>query len=266
MLDNFMKIFTEISFIFFAISCFIFGLSLAFNVFLSKTIQKIKKESDNNYKILNSEQQQKVDEVIKTSKCEFLEYTKQNKERNIQINNNRFLKFFHLKQKPVKEVTISLKDLFSTMLKGVYSSLNEENSKKTYLTFTERDIFYILNTLKIRLVKLIDSSKIIWLKKLQISVIVYSFSLYNKAIKIKNRFLIALSFKILEFISWFARVLSPVSLGKYLLQNYSGESVSEIIASSFIEIIGKELAVIYKNLQEKNYSIENCDKNCSENK
>ena len=52
--------------------------------------------------------------------------------------------------------------------------------------------------------------------------------------------------KVINFFMWFGRVFSPVALGKYYVKNLSSQGLNMLIYGTIVEIVGKELAVIYK--------------------
>ena len=249
MLDTFLNLFSEITFYLFLVTSIIFGISLAVNLFISNTVKKINVESNKNYKTLTVEEQSKCNEIISDVKKELSLIAKQTKYNKKVRQNNRFLKFFHLKEKSEIALEKDFKSVIRTSLKDIFNVFGSDG-KKTYLSLSERDLFIIATTLKERLNNLIVSAKIIWLKRLPISVILYSLSVYNTAIKIKNKFFIALTLKIINFFSWFAKVLSPASLWKKIVKDLSGESLEEVVTNSLIEITAKELCVIYKNIND----------------
>ena len=256
MLENVLNIFLEITFILLIISSVLFGISLALNLFISTTIIKIKKQSDKNFQTIDVDKSKKCLGVINSAKTDFLEYKIQLKEKKKIIKINKFRKFLRLKEKEIKEPSINQKDIFINLAKSISEVFNSNGKTTSYLSLSEQDIFMVLLTIKDRLEKLVTSADVIWLKKMPISVMVYAINVYNEALKFKNKFLVALIFKIMEFISWFSRFLSPVSVSRYFLKSLSGDTLSDILSNSFIEIIGKELSVIYKNKDEKDYKLQ----------
>ena len=120
-----------------------------------------------------------------------------------------------------------------------------ENKDRGYLSFTEREIFAVLDEFRLRLVDIIDSSKVIWLKGLKISFIIECWNIYDGAIKIKNRPFILLLASILDFFLWFSKFISPAGMSKYIVSSALGSSLSSLLSTSLIDIAGKELAVIY---------------------
>ena len=253
MLDTILKVFSEITFYFLLVTSFIFGISLAVNLLISNTFKKIRIESDKNYKQIPSEEIEKCDAIIKDVKEELSQLATQTKKNEKIRQNNKFLKFFVLKQKEEIVIEKSFKSILSKLLQEIFNVFKDKNdkSKKTYLSLSERDLFLIAITLKDRLNSLISSAKIIWLKRLPISVILYCLSFYNKAIKVKNKFFVALTLKLIGFFSWFIKIFSPESIWKEIIKNLSGETLEEGIVNSLIEIMAKELCVIYKDVCDK---------------
>ncbi len=256
MFESVLSVFLDITFILLIISSVIFGISLALNLFISTTITKVKKESERIFQTIDSDKAKKCLNIINNAKIDFLEYKSQLKEKKRIVKSNRFRKFLHLKEKDIKQPSIKQKDIFINLTKNISEVFNTSEKQASYLSLSEQDIFMILLTLKERIEKLVTSADVIWLKKMPISIMVYTFNIYNEALKFKNKFLVALVFKIMEFISWFSRFLSPVSVSRYFLKSLSGDTLSDILSNSFIEIIGKELSVIYKNKSEKDYKLQ----------
>ncbi len=254
MLDKILNLFSEVIFYVFAVTSVLFGVSLAVNLLITKTIKKVRFESDKNYHKLSVEEQAKCDEIITTAKQELSLLAQQNKINKKIRQNNRFLKFFHLKQKEEIVVEKNFKNISNDVLQKVFNVFNDKENK-TYLSLSERDVFLIAISLKDRLNSLISSSNIIWLKRLPISVVLYCLRVYNATIKIKNKFFVALTLKIIEFFSWFAKLISPTSVWKVIVKNLSGDTLEEIITNSIIEIVVKELCVVYKDICDKNVSV-----------
>lgn len=257
MLDTVLKVISEITFYFLLITSFLFGVSLAVNLLISNTFKKIRTESDKNYKTISEKDVKKCDAIINGIKNELSVLAKQTKKNEKIRQNNKFLKFFNLEQKEEIVINKSFKSILRQALQDIFNVFKDEKdkSKRTYLSLSEQDIFFIALTLKERLNNLITSSNIIWLKKLPISVILYCLSYYNKAIKVKNKFFVALTLKLLGFFSWFIRIFSPESIWKEILKNLSGETLEESITNSFIEIVAKELCVIYKDICSKKMTV-----------
>ncbi len=257
MLDTILKVFSEITFYFLLVTSFIFGISLAVNLLISNTFKKIRNESDKNYKQISIEEIEKCNAIIKDVKEDLSQLAKQTKKKEKIRQNNKFLKFFHLKQKEEIVIEKSFKSILSKLLQDIFNVFKDkkDKSKKTYLSLSERDLFLIAITLKDRLNSLISSAKIIWLKRLPISVVLYCLSFYNKAIKVKNKFFVALTLKLIGFFSWFIKIFSPESIWKEIIKNLSGETLEEGIVNSLVEIMAKELCVIYKDVCDKDIKL-----------
>ncbi len=250
MLDVILKVFAEVTFYLFLVTSVIFGISLAVNLLISTTVKKIVKESDKNYATLMPSEIDECNAIITAVKHDLSFLSTQTKKNKKIRQNNRFLKFFNLTERQETVIEKDFNTITNNALKDVFNVFNRDrkNAKKSFLSLSEQDIFLIAITLKERLTCLINSSKIIWLKRLPISVILYCLSIYNQAIKIKNKFFVALCFKLIEFCGWFTKMLSPASLWKQIVKDLSGESLEEIITYSLIEIVLKELCVIYKEV------------------
>ncbi len=254
MLETIIVLISEFTFLIFIVTSLLFGISLAVNLFISNTIKKIRRESDKNYKTLTNEEQAKCDLILSQARNDLSVLARQTKDNKKIRQNNRFLKFFHLKEKSEIVIEKDFKTIFRKTLQDIFSVF-EKGDKKSYLSLSEKDVFVIAISLKERLNSLISSAKIIWLKRLPISVILYCLSVYNTAMRIKNKFFVALTLKIIVFFSWIFKIFSPTGLSKKLVKDLSGDSVEEIITNSFIEILVKELCVIYKEICNGNAEI-----------
>ena len=254
MLDAILNVFSEITFYLFLVTSVVFGISLGVNLLISNTVKKIRNESDKKYKTLTSEEQYKCNDIMNDVKVELSNLASQTKTNKKIRQNNKFLKFFHLKQKREIVIEKDLKSIVRPALQDIFYVFSN-GDKKSYLSLSERDVFILAITLKERLNDLISSAKIIWLKRLPISVILYCLSVYNTAIKIKNKFFVALTLKVISFFGWFAKVVSPASLWKKIVNDLSGESLEEVVTNSIIEILVKELCVIYKEINDSDSRI-----------
>lgn len=247
---------TKTSFIFLIVMSVIFGVSIAMRKYIASVIKKVRKNSDANYKKLTDEEAKACNAAISAAKTDYGEFLKENKKQKKLENRNKIRKVFKLKQieAPVRSVTV--KEVMVSLAGGVAEPFlgYKGKKKRSFLSFSEREIFTVLKTLKIRLKEIIDSADIEYLKDVKISFVLECVGLVGKFGKIKNNGFYLLGFKIVNFFLWFTRFISPVGIGKYLVNDISGDNLQTLIADAFIDIVGQELAVIYK---EKSFGEEN---------
>jgi hypothetical protein len=126
--------------------------------------------------------------------------------------------------------------------------------ERGYLSFTEREIFSVIKLLRQRLEEIVDSSKIFWLKSVNISTFIIALNLYKSFENFKNKTGVVIAVWILDFFLWFGRVFSPHAITKYFLNEFAFDDLSVLIAKALVEVCGKELAFIYyqkSTLKEK---------------
>lgn len=230
-----------------------FGISIAVNLWLSSTVKNVQKEVDKNYKKIDNEEQRIVlDRAIYRAKQDFNEYLASAKKIKKIENRNKIRKVFKLKQKSVPKNEYDVKLIFNELLKGIYFPFdNGDKNFRGYLSFTEREIFNILKALNKRLEEIFSSSKIIWLSSIKISFIAECIFYYKKFENIKNKVWVVILLNVINFFMWFGKLLSPTALSKYYIKSISGDSLSSLLYTTAVEIVGKELAVIYKEQRFK---------------
>lgn len=240
--------FTKISFIFLIVMSVIFGVSVGMRKYIASVIKKVRKNSDVNYKKLTADEAEVCNAAISKAKSDYLIFLKEGKVRKKLEKRNKIRKVFRLKEKPLPEKSLQMKEILVTLAGGVAEPFLGYKGKKKrgFLSFSEREIFTVLKTLKIRLKEILDSTDIEYLKDVKISFVLNCVGIVGKFGKIKNNGIYILGFKIVNFFLWFTRFLSPTGVGKYLVNDISGDNLQTLIADAFIDIIGKELAVIYK--------------------
>lgn len=252
LIKSIMPYIPKISFAVLIVFSVVFGISLAMRKYISTVIKKIRKNSDLNYKKLTDEEAEICNLSIQVAKGEYIEFLKENKKRNKYKNRNKIRKIFKINQIKLPENNIGVKEIIVNLASGVAKPFLSSDGKKkiTFLSFSEAEIFTVLKTLKIRLKEILDSADIEYLKYIKISFILECVELVGKFGKITNNVFYIMLFKIINFFLWFTRFVSPVGIGKYLVNDISGDNLQTLIADAFIDIVGQELAVIYK---EKSY-------------
>ena len=244
-MSEFFKIFSDIVFVFFIVASIFFGFSLAVQSLIVKVIKNINAESDKNYLKVPEDKRLECNELIKKVAVNLSCLTEEQAQIKKIENNNKIRKFFKLKEKPIPHKKVTVKDIAIAVLDGVAETFYGVTDSKPHLQFSEREIFKILITLKNRAKDILSSTGIIWLKELPISFFVTCYNLYGAVDKIKNKPFVLLIIKIIDFCLWFTRIISPVSIGKYLVNDVSKNGLNDVINSTLASVIVKELSVIY---------------------
>ena len=235
-------------YLFLIVGSVFFGISIAVNFWLAKTINNVRKESDKNFKkYLTDSEQNKVNLAIKSAKIEYSNYNIQ-KEKNKKINRkNRFKRTLKLKEKPLLN-EFDIKEIFLTFIKDVYSPFSYKNGEERgYLSFSKNEIFSILNLLTLRVDKILSKSGASWIKNVKVSFIVSGIEAYSQYKSFFDKLWVLFAYNFIKFFMWFFRIISPVAISKYFIKNLSSNNLSTIISDTLVEVVGKELAVIYKN-------------------
>ena len=253
-MTEFLIFFGKITYVTLIISSVIFGISIAVDLWINVTIKNINKETDFNFgKIKDEETKNLVISKIDNANTKFVDFLKESKKIDKQKTRNKIRKFFKLKEKKVDKTTLNAKDILIELAKGVYEPFSNVNGvNRGYLSFTEEEIFTTLKLLIERVEKIFNSSNVIWLKTLKVSTLL---QIYNVRGAIKNNLFITVSLSLINFFMWFGRVFSPVSISKYFLKTINSQNLSGLISYSVVNILGKELAVLYKENRLKSESL-----------
>ena len=246
---DFLTLFTNVTFIIFIVGSIFYGISIGVNVYVKSVIKRIKNSTNQRFNAIKNETA-KISclSSIKEAQNQYLNYLEEKNKRQKAIRTNKILSLFSKKRITVYEEqsSIKAKDVFINLAKTMADPFsNYENKERGYLSFSEREIFAVLEEFRLRLVSIINSSNVIWLKSLKISFLLECYNVYDGAIKIKNRPFLLLVTTLLDFFLWFGKVISPVGMSKYIVSSALGSSLSSLLSSSIIDIAGKELAVIY---------------------
>lgn len=250
---SFINILSNIIFIFLVFSSLLFGFSVAVNLLVKKAIKNVLKESNKNFlKIQDAKKRKETLKFISEGKKDFQNYVNYYTCVKKIKKTNSIRKIFKIKEKQIPSYDKRLKTIINDLLKGVSKPfLNEDEG---YLSFSERQIFSILKTLRERIEKILTSTKIVWLRSVKISFIAYCFYVYGVIEDFNKRPFMALSYTILDFLFKFGRMFSFSNLSKRYLMDATSNSLSSLMVKTILEILGKELAVIYF---EKQNFIEN---------
>ncbi len=252
-MTEFLNAISPILYVFLVIGSVIFGISLAVNIWLYKTIGKVRKECDNNYqKNVTENENIFIEFHINNAKNEYAKFIAQTKKSNEIKRKNKIKKAFKLKGKKI-EVESSLKDIFLKLISEVSKPFsNYGGEDRSYLSFTKNEAFSILKALSSRLDAILSKSGVKWLKNVRISYVATGVELYVNYKNFFEKTFTIIIFNLINFFIWFFRVFSPVSIGKYFIKNYYSDSLNVLICDTVIELIGKELAVIYKTTRKGN--------------
>ncbi|MBR2377173.1 MAG: hypothetical protein IKA85_05275 [Clostridia bacterium] len=217
----------------------LFGISLAVNLWVSRTIFKIKKETDKNYfSNLTPKEINQVNFAINTAINDFVNLVKEDeKNKKKKIENIDF-----------KDDNTSKKyDVLHNLIIDVYEPFSVINENyRGYLSLTKNEIFGFLKTLLDRIDVILSSSDVKFVKKIKISHLLVGKDFYDGYKKSRENFLVKFICSVIDFFIWFFRITSPASLTKYVVKKFSNQGVVLQFWSAIVEIAGKELAVIYK--------------------
>ena len=237
----------KISYVFLIVMSVIFGITLAVQTYLSKSIKKILKNSRENFdKIADNNAKTECLKIINQSKTEMVEIFERDAKLKKIKKKNRVKKAINGKEKTVEDNSQTAKDVFLDLFKSTASVFSYYGGRERgYLSFTEREIFSVVNLLRERLKEIVDSSGIFWLKSVNISTFIIALNLYKSFEKFKNKVSVIIIVWLLDFFLWFGRVFSPHSITKYFLKEFAFDNLSVLIVKALVEICGKELAFIY---------------------
>ena len=186
-MSEFVKIFSDIVFVFFIVASIFFGFSLAVQSLIVKVIKNINAESDKNYLKVPEDKRLECNELIKKVAVNLSVLTEEQAQIKKIEKNNKIRKFFKLKEKAIPQKNVTVKDISIAVLDGIAETFYGVTDSKPHLQFSEREIFKILITLKNRAKDILSSTGIIWLKELPISFFVTCYNLYGAVDKIKNK-------------------------------------------------------------------------------
>lgn len=248
-MSELISFFSEIIKIFGIVGFITLGFSIAVKVYAILTAKKIQKASDVNYLSIDVEKRVFCDEAIEKSKTDINLYFKQSEElKKIKIR-NKLRRFFKLKLIEEPIVSINLKKVCLDMVKNLAAVFYGEDAEKVFLKFSEKEIFYILNTLKNRMLAIIDSTDIIWLKQIKIATVLQIFDVYNNFSKSKIGVTVFIVKGVVDVCLKISSLISPVSISKRFLNGISSKNLKDMVADTVFTVAGKELAVIYKDKQ-----------------
>ncbi len=250
-MNEFLVVFSKISFVTLIVGCVFFGFSLAVNFKISKIIKKIGNESDVNYYSIDVEKRKKCDEIILSIKNKAKIYLNEVKIIKKTIKNNKLKEKLRLKQKPVPNLSVNLKTISVEFIEGISTVFYGEGNEKAILKFSELEIYNMLTTVKNRVKDILTASGVIWLNELPISFFLNLFDAYGKIDKFKNKFSVTIILFIIDICLKFFRLISPVSSSKYWLKDLSGKELSQVITDTLLTVICKEFAVICMQKSQK---------------
>ena len=246
---DFLTFFTNFTYVFFIVGCLFYGVSIGVNIYVKSVIKRINKNTNLRFnKIEDDISKNECLASIKDAQSEYIAYLDECKKRKKLINKYKINSLCSKKTKRIDDVenTTKSSDIFINLAKNMANPFSfYENKERGYLSFSEREIFAVLEEFKLRLIDIINSSNIIWLKGIKISFLLECWNLYDGAIQIKNRPFMLFAISIIDFFLWFNKLISPAGMSKFIVSSAMGSSLSSLISLSIIDVIGKELAVIY---------------------
>lgn len=254
-------IIAKVSYVVLIIASVFFGMTLAVQIYVSSVIKKVLKNSRANFdKILDKKSKTECLEIIKQTEIEVVDYIETQNLIKKRKKRNKLKKAFNAKQNAEITSDLNAKTVFLDLFKGTASVFsNYGGRERGYLSFTEREIFSVIDLLRIRIENIIDSSNVIWLKTINISTFIVALNFYKSLERFKNKVWVILIVSIIDFFLWFGRVFSPHSLTRYVLKEFASDNLSVLISKAMVEVCGKELAYIYyeKSLLKDKLSKDN---------
>ena len=184
-MNEFLTVVSNVLSVFSIVGFVILGFSIAVKSFAVKTIKKIQDASDVNYLSIDYNKRNECDKIINNVKIEVDKYLTQSDSLNKTKKRNKTRKFFKIKQLDEQQLDVDIKSIFIDYIKSLATVFYGEDAENVFLKFSEKEIFYILNTLKERLVTILDSTGIIWLKQIKIAVVLHFFNVYSNFSKSK---------------------------------------------------------------------------------
>ncbi len=249
---DFLNAVSPIFYCFLIVSSIVFGISFAVSLWLYKTIDKIRKESDLHYKNNITDAENKyINYNISKAKKQYSSLVVKKKSYEKVLRKNKLRKLFGLKPKTA-EFNDDFKEIIIELAKGVSKPFSDVGGEgRGYLSFTKNEIFSLLKTVAFRLDEILSNSNVSFIKNVKISFIASGLDLYFNYKNLLEKTFAVICFKLIDFFVWFFRVFSPVSMGKYFIKNFTADSLSVLICETVIELIGEELAVVYKTSRGK---------------
>ncbi|MBR6737821.1 MAG: hypothetical protein IKL82_05615 [Clostridia bacterium] len=246
-MNEIIKIISDVLYVIFILSSVTFGVSLAVRTLLVKTVKSVVKESDKNFdKIEDYNKKSKSLEAIENAKIEYLNYLYKSSEIKKRNDKNRVKKLIFKKEIEVEKIG-SQEDIFLSLFKNVAGVYSENGS---YLSFSKNEIVETLLTLTERLKTILDKTSIIWLKGLNVSVVLYALSIYKRVETFKGNGAVFITLKLLDFCLKVSKLFSPVGASNNLLTSAVDGGISNLISTAVIEVVGKEIASLYSEKQK----------------
>lgn len=226
----------------FIVSAIAFGVSLAVKTLLIQTVKKINKESSKNFdKISDFEIKSNCENAINDLVVRYVNHTQQVQKITSDIKKNKVRKFLKLKEYKVDVVTDNLKDIFLSLFRDVSYKVD---GKGGYLNFSKNELFSMVRELLDRVEKILDSSKVIWLKTIKISSFVEAVKIYGSIEKFTSKPSVILFTYAVNFCLAVSKFFSPIGATKKLAGTVLNDSFSSILATTVISVVGKEWAVL----------------------
>lgn len=248
-MNEFLNVFSVVSFVILIITSVITGFSLAINLLVNVVIKKINACVDKNYLSIESDKREKCNEIIYKVNELLSKYVKQNNKIKKVANANKIRKIFKIKEKQLPENETSFKGIIGVIIED--TSKVFYNSSEPHLKFSEVEIYKIILTLKNRIKEILSSTGIIWLKQIPLSFVMICINLYGKIDAVKNKPFVLLIFKIVDFCLKFTKLISPMGVSKIAIKSINDDGLNSAITSMLSSLIVKELSVIYNNKANK---------------
>lgn len=230
-IQEFLATLGTVSYVFLIVISIFFGMTLAVQVYVSSAVKKTLKNTRANFNKI-SDKNAKIEclKIISQAEIELVD----------ALENQRKSK----RKKQADELNV--KDVFLDLFKSTASVFSNYGGKERgYLSFTEREIFSVIQLLCKRVEDVVDSSGVFLFKCVNVSTFIIALNFYKSFENFKNKFWVSVIIAFIDFFLWFGRVFSPHSITKYVLKEFATDNLSILVTKAVVEIFGKELAYIY---------------------
>ncbi len=255
-MNEIISVVSKVTYIVFIVSSVFFGMSLAVRTLLVKTLKNAISESNKNFdKIGDIDKKSKSLEVIEKAKLKYRNYQFEAREFRRKNRAKNFANAFK-KQKGEDSVKpLEYKEIFLSLYRETATVYSGE---KSYLSFSPSEMLGVVNAIVDRLETILKSSKIIWLKSINVSLLLYGLDAYKRLETFKGKKLVFVTLYLIDIALKVSKIFSPIGAGNRLLTQALDGGISTLISTAVIEILGKEISSVYyeKSKDKLNLSLK----------
>jgi hypothetical protein len=162
-----------------------FGFGIAFRIFLIKTLKNVTLESEKNFdKIEDIAKKSKSREIIENAKKEYSSHLEKVEEYKKKSKRLKLQKALNIDNEQTLVAPPESYEFFINLFKN---SATVYTGDKSYLSFSLAEIIEVLNSILDRFKTILDGTKFIWLKSINVSIVLYALSAIKEYEKFKSK-------------------------------------------------------------------------------